>query len=371
MIDVMKQMLEANPVGEDGTPNYGTCLNAGSDGTYWGNINLYLKWFGYEPKELPYLLEADMINAEYKSILNEDSKYHEGLKWYNTVYREGLMDPDSINIERSTQSTKINAGHAMVSSGTVQGYAKFQPVYMKNQQIYQESWSSPYGGKNYFVISAKSENVDAALKFLNTLADVDAYMYTWVGLEGDLWTKDGDTLVLKEGLAEAYGNGEEVTFATGEKVDYWRHWIIDDASIYTSYKDANGEYRLPSLAKFSEVREVKFNNDKQNEWRAWSGYDFYVDQVMAEGNYYLTSELDNVSNFAPIADDSLQLTLDTLKEVVVNASWQMVYAESEEEFNSIWTKMVEDCIELGAEQVITDRIAALEEAKSLRDSLAN
>lgn len=371
LIDVMEEMLEANPLGEDGTTNYGICLNAGSDGTYWGNINLYLKWFGYEPTELPYLLETDMINAEYSSILSEDSKYYEGLKWYNTVYRRNLMDPDSINIDRATQSTKINAGHAMVSAGTVQGYAKFQPVYMENQQIYQESWSSPYGGSNYFVVNAKSENIDAVMKFLNMLADPDAYLYTWIGLEGDLWTAEGDVLTLKEGLAEAYANTGEVTFETGEKVDYWRSWIIDDSSIYTSYKDADGESRLPSLAKFSEVREVKFNNDKQNAWREWSGYDFYVDQVMAADAYYLTSELDNVSNFAPVADDTLQLTLDAIKDVVVNASWQMVYAESEEEFDAIWNDMVDDCNELGAEQVIADRIEALEEAKVVRDSLEN
>ena len=64
-------MLKAYPVGDDGVQNQGTYLNAGSDIEYWANINEYLKWFGYEPTELKYLLESDMINAEYKSILEE------------------------------------------------------------------------------------------------------------------------------------------------------------------------------------------------------------------------------------------------------------------------------------------------------------
>lgn len=96
LIDVLEQMLEAYPVAEDGNTNYGVYLNWGSDTTYWGNMNQYLKWFGYEPTELPYLLEADMVHGEYSSILTEDSKYYEGLKWYNEVYHRGLMDPDDM-----------------------------------------------------------------------------------------------------------------------------------------------------------------------------------------------------------------------------------------------------------------------------------
>ena len=65
LIDVMKQMVEAYPTGDDGIPNYGTYLNAGSDTEYWANITSYLKWFGYEPTNLAYLLETDMVNAEY------------------------------------------------------------------------------------------------------------------------------------------------------------------------------------------------------------------------------------------------------------------------------------------------------------------
>lgn len=44
----------------------------------------------------------------------------------------------------------------------------------------------------------------------------------------------------------------------------------------------------------------------------------------------------------------MKLTIDALRDVVVNASWKMVYAESDEEFESLWTQMVKDCEDLGA-----------------------
>ena len=90
---------------------------------------------------------------------------------------------------------------------------------------------------------------------------------------------------------------------------------------------------------------------------------------MYAGNYYLTSDLDYITNFASIPDDMMKLTIDALRDVVVNASWKMVYAESDEEFESLWTQMVKDCEDLGAQDIIDWRLDDLEVAKEIRDSL--
>ena len=344
LIDVMKQMVEAYPVGEDGVQNYGTYLNAGSDTEYWANITSYLKWFGYEPTNLAYLLETDMVNAEYYSILNEDSKYHEGLTWFNTLYREGLMDPDSINSDRATQKAKVDNGHAMVPSGTLQGYGGYQPMYMPNQSLYQESWNSIYGTDYVIVVNAESDNIEAALKFINMLADPNAYMQVFCGPEGDLWYEEDGVTYLQEGLAEKIATGEEYYLENGEDTALWSTpWVIDDTSYPTSYMGPDGEARGVRFDRWNEVLELTYNTEQQNEWRELSGYDFFVDQAMANDAYILESDLDYVTNFTTIPDDATKLTLDSIRDVVVNASWQMVYAESDEEFDSIWNQMVEDC----------------------------
>ena len=58
--------------------------------------------------------------------------------------------------------------------------------------------------------------------------------------------------------------------------------------------------------------------------------------------------------------NEMKLTMDSIKDTVVNASWQMVYAESEEEFDKIWTKMVSDCKGLGAQELIDWTIKNIE-----------
>ena len=372
LLDVMEEMLKAYPTGEDGVQNQGTYLNAGSDTEYWANINAYLKWFGYDPTELKYLLESDMVNAEYKSILEDDSKYKEGLKWYNQAYRRGLLDPDSISNDRQTQIAKVNNGYAMVPSGTIQGYGKYKPVYLEGQKIYQESWNSIYGGKYLLVINAKSKNIDAAVAFMDMLADADAYFEIRNGLEGDaIWYLDDDGVCqLQQSYIDNYGSGNDTIFSDGEIATLWNTpWLIDDNNYYTSYIGPDGEYRKIRPEDWSELMEVTYNTDDWKQWKELTGYDFYVDQVMDAGNYYLTSDLDYITNFASTPDDMMKLTIDAIRDVVVNASWKMVYAESDEDFEALWSQMVQDCKDLGAQDIIDWRLADLETAKQTRDSL--
>lgn len=374
LLDVMEEMLKAYPTGEDGVQNQGTYLNTGSDTEYWANINEYLKWFGYEPTELKYLLESDMVNAEYKSILEDDSKYKEGLKWYNQAYRRGLVDPDSISTDRQTQKAKVDNGHAMVTSGTLQGYSSsYKPIYMDGQKIYQESWNSIYGNKYLLVINAKSKNIDAAVAFMDMLADTDTYFEIKNGPEGDaVWYIDDEGVCqLQNNYLNNYGKADvKTTLTNGEELILWSTpWLIDDNNYYTSYIGPDGEYRKIRPEDWSELMEVTYNTDEWKQWKEFTGYDFYVDLVTDAGNYYLTSDLDYITNFASTPDDMMKLTIDAIRDVVVNASWKMVYAESDEDFEALWSQMVQDCKDLGAQDIIDWRLADLETAKQTRDSL--
>lgn len=368
LIDVMKQMLEKNPVGEDGTDNYGTLLNAGSDGEYWGNITQYFKWFGYEPTNLAYLLETDMINGELKSILDEESKYHEGLTWYNKVYREGLLDPDSINNDRQTQKSKVTNMHAMVTSGTLQGYSGYLPVYMPGEKLFQESWSSIYGMDDQIVISAKCKNIDAALAFVNMLADPNARFESLYGPEGDIWYLEDGVAYLSQEYIDSTGSTNHVTLKNGEQCDTWSIWVVEDSG-NTTLMGPDGNPRPIKTGAWPEIVEKAAEEPRQKSWVEHFGYESLALQAMDAGNYFVNSDLDYIENFTTEPDDMMKLTMDAIRDKVVNASWQMVYAQTDEEFNSIWDKMVSDCEALGAQEIIDWRMADYEKAREIRDSL--
>ncbi|MDO5425187.1 MAG: extracellular solute-binding protein [Eubacteriales bacterium] len=374
LIDVMEQMQEAHPTEEDGTPCYGTVLNNGSDSTYWSCMTMWYRMQGYLENQLPYLLETNMVEGTYTSILSRDSMYYQGLKWYNEVNSRGLMDPDSINNDRPTQKVKVDGGYAQVPSGYLPGWA---PTYLEylipGNQVYY-NYSSTYGDTRYMIgISAKTENLDACLAYLDMLADPDAYLIINSGPEGEYWYADGENAYFTDAALEWLnsGHGDYTGFAlsTGETLEIWNTPFIIQNGVLCSYKDGEGNYRSASTIGWQEVNEISTDNEVFRQWQETTGFTNWKEWLESENAYTSESVLDDVFTFTSLPDDMMQLTIDAIKDKVVNASWKMVYAEDEAEFEAIWDQMVADCEGLGAQEIIEWRLADLENAMTTRDSL--
>ena len=65
----------------------------------------------------------------------------------------------------------------------------------------------------------------------------------------------------------------------------------------------------------------------------------------------------------------MKLTVDAIRDVVVEASWKMVYAQSDEEFGKLWDQMMQDCADLGAEDIVSWRLDELNKALETKNSL--
>lgn len=381
LIPLMKQMMEARPTAADGTKTWGTILNSGSDTTHWGNMQQYYKWFGYEPDNLPYLIESDMINGEYYNLLEQDrdSLYYQGLKWYNTAYREGVMDPDSINNEREAQKAKVEKSLAcMVPSGTLQGYASnYMPIYLPRQVLYQEHWASTYGKDNYMVINANTEHLDACLKLLDAFSDMDFYFEIWNGSEEEgLWEYGEDGLVypteygLQSNVDTIMGKADGVKFTNGEKVQLWNDYFIPKRDFSDSYMGPNGVRQARGMSTWDEVKEeTEALDENKKEWKETYGYENFVELLKDKDAYVLDSKLTDVVNFCPMPDDTMQLTVDAIKDTMVEGSWQMVYAEDDASFEAIWDQMMQDCKDLGAEEIVQWRMEELNKGIEIKNAL--
>ena len=230
LLPAMAQMLEANPTNADGSACFGTILNSGSDTTCWNCMTIWYRMQGYLEKELPYLLESNMVEGTNTSILSKDSMYYKGLQWYNTAYQQGLIDPDSINNDRATQSPKVQSALAMIPSGSLPGWApNYQPYYVPDTKLYFNN-NSPYGSDKYMIaINAKTQNVDACLAFVDMLADPDAYLVINQGPEGEFWQSDdkGDATFTDAGLEHLktaeVGDFTGFALASGEKLALWNN----------------------------------------------------------------------------------------------------------------------------------------------------
>ncbi|SFG43336.1 hypothetical protein [Oribacterium sp. WCC10] len=375
VLDVMEKMLKAHPTEEDGTTCYGTVLNNGSDSEYFANMTMWYRMQGYKEDQLPYLLEADMVNGKFTSILDKDSMYYKGLKWYNEAYRRGLMDPDSINNDRPTQKVKVDNGYAMVPSGYLPGWAdKYLEYYVPGTHLYY-NYDQKYGNSNVMIgINANTENLDACLKFLDMLCDPDAFLWVRSGPEGEIWQVDenGVASLTDKAIESIKINGSErsgFTLESGEVVELWNTpWIIANG-VETKYKDKDGNFRCCTTAGWPEMREFDAEKESFKAWQKTTGYNSWQELLQDKGALTTSSDLDNLRNFTSIPDDTMKLTIDAIKDKVVNASWQMVYAKDDASFDELWQQMVSDCEGLGAKDIIEWRLNDIENAKKIRDSL--
>lgn len=376
LLDATEAMLAAMPTAEDGNPMYGTVLNSGSDTSYWACMVMWYRMQGYLEQELPYLLEENMVDGTVESILSEDSMYYQGLKWYNSAYKRGLIDPDSISNDRATQKPKVDNGYTITPSGYLPGWANtYMPYYVPSTKIYY-NYTNTYGDPNYVIgINAKTENLEACLNFIDMLADPDAYLWIRSGPAGEIWDVDenGVATITETGIesAKKYGTGGVFTTSSGEEIALWNTpWIVSDGGALTSYTDAEGNPRANMTSTWTEMLEISTDNDVVRAWQKDTGYDTWMDWLNENNAYADSSALDDITTFVSIPDDVMQLTIDSIKDVVTTASWKMVYAESDADFDALWDKMVSDCEGLGAEDIISWRLADIENAKAIRDSLA-
>ena len=374
LIDVAKQMMEAHPTDENGNKIYGTILNSGSDATYWGNATLWLRWHGYMENQLPYLLETNMVTGEFSSILEDNSMYYQGLKFYFDCMQAGILDPDSINTDRATAGSKTKMFGAGTQPGWRDTYYEYwipgTDIYFSPATIYGDTL---YGAaNNYIVINADTENLDACLKLMDIFADPDAQILRTMGPEGDYWytTEDGHLYLTEKAHAHLQkADGSPYVYDTGEEAYMWNtDWIFASGE-YTSYLGYDEQPVAAMHSVWSEELQYTSNTDTYNKWKETMGY-LSWDELLKENNCLISeSPLENINSFLSTPDDMLQLTVDAIKDTVVEASWNMVYATDEAEFNDIWEKMVEDCNGLDAQSVIDWRLADIENAIAVRDSM--
>lgn len=370
LIPILKQMQAAKPTADDGSKNYAALMFSSHDTTQFFNMFSYYSLFGYNEGNLPFLVETDMINATHKSILESDSMYYQGLKWFNALYREGLLDPDSLNYDRNTQQAKYKTGNPLMSLAAGPGWEPYYyQSYFNDEKVYYPNINT-YGNVG-LAISSHSSNPEAALAFCDLLADPDRCLVLRDGPEGDFWYKTDDgKAFLSDGALDPTKIGQTYVFKDGSAKDLWNTaWLIN-LGTFTSFKDSNGELRRVRAEKWDEALESAMkNNPNFLKWQKTTGAENWVELLTTKKALYTTSPFMDVGSFMSVVNDDTKLIMESLKDKVVNASWKMVYADSDATFEGIWKQMVSDCEALGAKDIIQYFLDEFDTAMAKRDSI--
>lgn len=356
-VDFLKQALEMFPTTEDGTPTIGMAFGWGDNPA--GFASYLVRHSGYQH----FYKLTGMIDVENDCIISLiDNDYGKAsFRFYNTLYREGLMDPEAFTSKWVDLQEKMNAGacicghfmYYMVNSasqsleaeGKDYGYVmmpiRLQEAEDDNRTRY-ELYTNLRGDETMGIL-ASSKNIDACVKLLNTLCTEEYSLAIGRGVEGVDWNWKDDKIVMTDTYYEKIN--EE---------DYWYGQTFPAAQyfpIHVSGLLGNGQ---PVNADYDpDVKARRYTQAQQDTLKAY-GWEYDYDGWF-ESDKFEMELLDTTAYIAAVVldPDSEMGKLETkLIEYLKNQCVLCMTAETEEEFETRYAEMVEHANAMGAADLI-------------------
>ena len=358
MVEVLKQMKEICPTDDNGNPTYGVSLFNDWD----GNMVMYVKstasaYMGGD--EFGFGL-YDPSTQEFIGCLEEDGPYLQALAFYNKLYREGLLDPDSQTQGYNGMSEDYLNGTAFLNVFNFMGSALYNtPSHLEAGKIMYPvapAAATPiryglnvYGGNRIWSIGENSEYPELCMAILNWLSTPEGRMTAEYGPADICWYYDEDGYThftelgqaVKTDINTPMGEGFSGTYDDGSFKMNNSTWSLDAKN-----PDSNGEtYNYRNWASFS----TEAGSEIEQAWRDWAGAetpDEYFDNL---GQFKLSP---GTTYSEGVRDSELDAKWQQVATCIKTNTWKAIYAESEDDFNAIVDTMITEAREYGYDECI-------------------
>ena len=346
LVDVLGQMQKAHPTNESGDPCYAVSLWPDWDGNDnmlgIANVVQLTTWYGEKIKDSA-ILKAD--GKTFTPITDKNASYYKMLKFLNTLYKNGLVDPDS-----GTQDW--NAACAKMSAGQVNLFWYSWQVGFWNSQERLENGTAmifiPVDDQNYYAdadayygsgrVFGVGSGVDDAkykkiMEFLDWYASPEGcefqhagikdFNYT-VGADGKFTAINDNALMDNLPVPEEYGGAG---YSDGN--NQINEWIVSSNSVdpntgETYAKDYWSSWKAATSTQMKKDWAARFGAAEPAEWMQKNG------KLVISPNVTV-----------PLSSDTADISVirNQCNETLCDYSWKMIFAESDAEFDSMWDEM--------------------------------
>ena len=355
---LLKDMQKADPEDDAGNSTYAVSLWPDWDDA----MVMYVKasataYYGYDELGVG-LYDSD--TGTYHGALEENGPYLTMLKFYNDLYQEGLVDPDSMTQTYDQMSQKVKNGGVLFSIFNYSGQLGFNTdEHLKNgEYMYtmkpKEAAPIVYGmntaGATYVMcIGANSEYPELCMEIMNWFATPEGRMTYGYGPQGETWDYDenGNTYFTDLG---------KKTHADGNTKMEKHSGSYNDGSIQVAFStwandaentdSTNGETYNSDSWK-SNMTEPEYEIEK--DWIDYNGVTTLNEYMEKDGNYVVAP---GTSYAASSKDPELKTTWSQVTNCIIDSSWNAIYAESDADFDKIVAKMISDCEGYGYDECL-------------------
>lgn len=342
LISTLKAIQDKHPKNAAGDPSYGITLWPDWDGTSIENVNQLTKWYGQEVNG-SILLDTKGNMVE---LTDDSGAYKKILQFFFDANKAGVVDPDSGTQNWDSVNQKFTSKRAfLIWNDWQQGFwntstrgAEGQNYIMAplgDMKIYQPS-DPYYGTGRAFACgtddAAKKERV---CMLMDWMSSPEGLTYIHDGIKGLTYdvladgtyalTEYGESALMKNSpVPEEYGGG---LYADG--MMQVNQWMLASVAVNPVTKTTYGSNYWPSTLEKNKTKTLK-------EWGARFNAENPVDYLKKTG----IMEVVPFVNVNLVSDASeIVVTRSSCKPLVCDASWKMIFAKDQAEFDKLWSDL--------------------------------
>lgn len=371
---MLKNMQKLCPSDDSGNKVYAVSLWPDWDDA----MVMYVKamataYYGYDELALGLY---DPTNGKYHDALEEKGPYLEMLKWFNDLYQDGLIDPDSMTQTYDEMIAKVQNGGTLFSifnySGSLGYNTKEHTSAGKLMYCMKPEDASPIvygmntqGGDRVWSIGAKTEYPEKCMEIINYLATPEGRMTMEYGPKGYTWDYDDQKHAYLTDVGVKCQNDKNTTMGGGYKGSYHDGelqinnitWSLD-----ASNPDSDGEtYNKESWASYNATP----SSDIEKDWRDKTGCTT-INEYMEKGKYTVAP---GTSFSKETQDTTLKTTWNQVTTEIKNSSWKAIYAKSDKKFDSIVAGMKKSAKKYGYDKCVEWSRNQASRRKALEDAI--
>ncbi|MGN7165271.1 hypothetical protein ACTHSJ_05455 [Paenibacillus cellulositrophicus] len=371
LLNVLKKMQEKYPKTPDGKPIVPITLWKDWDGGGMENVRWLSNWYGYEQPDGTSTLQLN-AKGDIVPLIDDNSMYKKILQFYFTANQMGLIDPDSASQDWNKVSEKLTNKQVLLLWYSWQrgfynsiergkngdGYVS---VPIADSRIIQTS-DAYYGNGRVFAIGSKAKNPERIMEFLDWSVSPEGLRYYTNGFEGFNYEKtdDGKFKLTETGqtafqkntpVPDQYGGGG---YQDGQsKIN---SMIMSD---FVKDPDTGEFYNNNYWSSTIEANKTALTSDWQKTYNAKNATDYYQKNKMID-------IVPNINTSFGVDSSDIKNKRSQISDYVKNASWKMVFAKDQAEFDQLWAKMKTDVAGLGWNDVLAADTAKAQKIVQMR-----
>ena len=369
MLSLFASMKEICPTDDNGNATYALSVWPDWD----GDMVMYVKslasgYYGYD--ELGIGL-YDAQTGTFHDALEEEGPYLQSLKFFNRLYRAGLLDPDSMTQNFDAATAKMRnggaffslfswAGSGLYNSDAHVGEGKRMASLVPEEASVICYGTSPYGRERIWSIGSRSVYPEECLELLNWLCTPEGSMTMWYGIKGLMWDYDenGGTYFTELGQAchddpnydlsgvkwtSPYSG--ETYILSGTFNDGCLQFNNTTWSQATTNPDSNGERYIYTSWK-SQIGPAK--SEIEQDWRNVTGADS-TEEYISGTNF---TAIPPTNYAAGVRNSELEVRWSQVGSAIREYSWKAIYAKDDAEFDQTVAELTAKCNSYGYQECV-------------------